>query len=549
MDHVSENLTRLFDPEDAQANRTRPSVVWSADLLLDLTVIMAESNENGNMRNFYGEALSIIKQANSRFQDHRTTGHRAHPNQHVSVRKMDALYGQATRWGVPIFRHLFNRMRVPEHPGCGAHKELEPLNEQDTRTFEHTSGAAEGQWSCPDNEGDEKARKEHFKTHVPPAYENHFLRKMNPIICGNIALEAVLVFEEFGIGFANAYGAITAMAHLYNLLQKTNRLQGGWAPLEHVMKVHTKEIFLGQPPDEIGLMTKRLLLVSGFSADNVSALGKGNATKRDWTTFMKQNHSNRMTKSRKAWDLLFDDLTTVIRDTYSKKKPYRALYPLLSELLDKFQPESSEPIDKLKGGDQPSIQYLAGLRQFFPTVINKVLFDYAALTRTCLVLFQQMDRQVCEVMGMKPIDDNLFTSPSGISRSIIMEALTGAFRMPSAKRKALELDRSDHMLTIATQVVNEYIAGGANGVPNERRVFDEPLQPTLTHVKYSFGAYGHDDRHDIDGKPWDKRDELTKIFMYNNVDNGKLSAWRMQNWREERQRGYQDGTISGNITF
>jgi hypothetical protein len=90
--------------------------------------------------------------------------------------------------------------------------------------------------------------------HPDPA----FFYKNNPIYCGLESLKPDIGLEHLGIDLANSFCSFAAVAHLYNALQQSERIQGRWNTLDKVIEAHMHALFRG------GLPTKEEQTISCF---------------------------------------------------------------------------------------------------------------------------------------------------------------------------------------------------------------------------------------------------------------------------------------------
>jgi len=84
---------------------------------------------------------------------------------------------------------------------------------------------------------------------LPPHFR--FLQD-NPIMCGLMNVHLHLSVQEAGIMFANAWGSVMFLCHLYNALQKEGLLQCRWPDLDMIISNHSAtHVFVGDRPTDI----------------------------------------------------------------------------------------------------------------------------------------------------------------------------------------------------------------------------------------------------------------------------------------------------------
>jgi hypothetical protein len=57
--------------------------------------------------------------------------------------------------------------------------------------------------------------------------------------------------HEFGLFDLNTSPHVFAMCHLYNALKKSNRLNGGWKPIDTLSERLMNDLFMRELPDTI----------------------------------------------------------------------------------------------------------------------------------------------------------------------------------------------------------------------------------------------------------------------------------------------------------
>ncbi|CEJ92114.1 hypothetical protein VHEMI07787 [[Torrubiella] hemipterigena] len=94
--------------------------------------------------------------------------------------------------------------------------------------------------------------------------EDFYLLRRDPIWCGLLLYNFRMIAQEGSFCRANSFLSILAVAHLYNAQKQVGLLDSEWTNMEHILAIHSKDLFVGNLPvlKESG---KNLLLALGLS--------------------------------------------------------------------------------------------------------------------------------------------------------------------------------------------------------------------------------------------------------------------------------------------
>jgi len=106
----------------------------------------------------------------------------------------------------------------------------------------------------------------------PDEIEGFYYLRRNPILCGLMIFRFSLTLNEIGLGTANQWGAVIAVAHLYNALRHEMNDFPQWMDMEALMLIHTTQRIFWRdvPPSEArqySLAYERATGVSEFSSN------------------------------------------------------------------------------------------------------------------------------------------------------------------------------------------------------------------------------------------------------------------------------------------
>ena len=89
-----------------------------------------------------------------------------------------------------------------------------------------------------------------------PSTDPNFYNNNNPVYCGLECFKLGLGMEKAGVQFANYFGALFYLAHLYHAIREEGLLEESqrWLVLEEAMQIHIDQLFHGEllsAPDRI----------------------------------------------------------------------------------------------------------------------------------------------------------------------------------------------------------------------------------------------------------------------------------------------------------
>ena len=150
-------------------------------------------------------------------------------------------------------------------PLAGFHRNLEKHFEFDFGEKERLRKMFE---NLPDPEGDLQARLKSSQEFIAPPQDSNFLRKHNPLVPGQLALNLNVLRTELSLDFASSCCSLLPMCHLYNALRQLGYLDIAWPALDNLISLHIKPLFLGEvPTKDARSMLNRAALASGTPAE------------------------------------------------------------------------------------------------------------------------------------------------------------------------------------------------------------------------------------------------------------------------------------------
>ncbi|RMZ70610.1 CFEM domain-containing [Pyrenophora seminiperda CCB06] len=188
-----------------------------------------------------------------------------------------ALLGWTVCWPGQLSRYVKLRAIDQGHPLAalsGFHRNLWKYFDFDVKEKGHIYDDLDHH---PDPEQDSKALSEHAKEFIMPPEDTNFLRKLNPLMPGKLALNLSFLHTELGLNFATDFCPLFVMCHLYNTLRQLGYLDVPWEALDKVINLHVKSLFLGKvPTEDARVMLNRFLLAYGVSPHLVRLAGHNN---------------------------------------------------------------------------------------------------------------------------------------------------------------------------------------------------------------------------------------------------------------------------------
>ena len=285
---------------------------------------------------------------------------------------------------------------------------------------------------------------------IKPAEDPNFLYANNPLYGGTLMFNLALDMEKAGIAFANHHLTIFAMAHLYNVLQKTNLIQGKWPELDGLIQLHIGQLFAGQLPTKPSECHSRLSIRMGTTA---SAFARNQRTTRN---------SNRLTGKGMKHQPKFalSESSEILRDYSGHKEPLeKSLHRLEAVIQSRSMEEKKAPKKQLT-----SLQFLAQVREWLPQVMTDSRTDYIVMTRTCSKLLRRVRRRIHQQLNhLYPPNDTGYSNDHGLLfmvASIIYQAgedqVAQEHILRERDREQLQLRQHPH-LEVAGKVLQEYI--------------------------------------------------------------------------------------------
>ena len=529
LDCITRCLSHILSAEDAEQERIRPSSVWAAEVLLDLQALMKKNPQHWSTA--FEETRGITAKYMASKDAIKTTGQMAHPNQLWAAQKMARQAQKILEPYLSYWRHYTWRNVPGDQDVCGTHKDLEPLTGLQLERLLIACTKANVKALA----GDTARREQAWRGLVPCPYENEFLFKKNPILLHTMALNMSVVSEEFALGFANSFPTITAMVYVYEELHRANELQGTWNDLIRVKVAHQNEIFLGEPPSTYLETISRLLILEGYSDQAIDSLKRHAhlGLPKAWTIVRKSHHP-RTAKDHKPWDLFPTETTKVMLDQYNGTGSQKALYVQMDKAMQKEGLYTLSAEDLYSGLESESLEHLLRLRVYLPyRALTHLDIDYITLTRACLALFEKVDKMAaelvegCEAEGFEPIPHVLFCVPSPLCLSLATRIVTAHHEDDNTTLPSLSVTYLKILRKCAVECIDEYIQGGATGVPE---LTPENRKPDNG---YHFGPDGIAGRSHPYGKMYDEENEMVQNLSKLGVLHESMLGYMKRHHLEE----------------
>jgi hypothetical protein len=136
------------------------------------------------------------------------------------IDEYEALLSWTVHWPGQWSRYQRFRKIGPGHHAAaleGFHREIWKYFRHPVKTKERIYDSLE---ESPDAAGSAQARWQHAQHCIMSPEDSDFLRKHNPLMSENLALNLQFLRTELRLGFANHYSVLFATCHLYNALRQ-----------------------------------------------------------------------------------------------------------------------------------------------------------------------------------------------------------------------------------------------------------------------------------------------------------------------------------------
>jgi hypothetical protein len=468
LDGISKALTWII-----YDNKPIPCwVVFAAELFHDLKASVGENFEAADSR-----LSAVAQRIKTQVQHISKTAEKLSPEDLEMAHKLQSSCEWGFNWSVPSTRYMNIRLFPPMHELTGYHRVLyEHMNSRDqtmaklnVRIFQREMNLSE----VTDFSGNPALHASYLRRCIGPSLDPRYLRRANPLLCGPLLLQLNLIYDEFGMRFANSHPSICAVGQLYHAEQQAGKMNAPWPKMNVALTKHLKEIFRGTLPTEYDAILQRALLAAGtnpaFLAE-AKRLAKFQSSGRS----SKSINIGKL-KSQPPWELRPSSLIAVLRDIFNGKDTFgQALYR-----LDRLMQQQA-----LTAGNGPSkplvrsingVRFLEELSTYLVVLRDQFQIDYVTLTRTCNALCRQMDErmnaEVYKEDHRRKIDWQI---PSMNAFAILMNVVEELHDADKAASKLMKDDparfHGTQLADIAAQVLLGYIEGDhqAEGVPGEK---------------------------------------------------------------------------------
>jgi hypothetical protein len=450
-------------------------MVFAAEILLDLRAIT-----DGHFAQADRQASTIAKEAIERIRFIHKTSEAVHVNQKTSLYQLQSSCQWAEDWPIPGHRYVEIRCLQPRdgksHPLEGFQRVVwYSMSDKDKENAMSAIQKHEEiiQKPIPNPPGNPLLWDWYLKEFIPPAIDSRFLRHANPLMCGPLALEIKILYEQFGLGFANSYPSISAAAQLYNALRQIGRFDWTWPEMDVLIERHIKDIFLSGLPDDPQKIYDRAWIIAGaspaFIAEEKRIQKSGHQPK-----FL---NKSRTTQERSSWDLLPSTLSQTLQDTFNGKDTFSNTVERLKKLLPRNSPQGQA--SKHAPAERPisGVAFLRELGDYLEILSASFDIDYVTLTRTCNALLKDITTEIDKMYQKKPHPEFQYQVPDFSSYATVLNILA-EIKLADSERQAagnsqpsptIEMPETD----VATRILSDYVKAGAKGVPGERQ--DEQL--------------------------------------------------------------------------
>jgi hypothetical protein len=307
----------------------------------------------------------------------------------------------------------------------------------------------------PNHAGDASLRQACYNDFIFPPKDGEFLRLTIPTMRGKLSLVHLLLYEEVGLGFANASPQIFAMSHLYNCLVKLGKVKGDWPALQQVSEWHIDTIFLNEIPENADQFFSRLLLAAGFSPKVINRAR--DLSKDPDRIFEFGQHTHKF-----LW-LKALPITQILRDyVHGRDTGMRTWYRLDKE-LSKTTGITARTEDN---GDINILSFIKQLRTTdqFRRLLPRLEFDYINLTLQCGKVFHKIDVAQEKVgIGGSAKDESHWNGPTLRGFALAAGVLQDLDRCRGLKARggkaAKHIEDTIPIVEAATRVMQEFLDG------------------------------------------------------------------------------------------
>lgn len=248
---------------------------------------------------------------------------------------------------------------------------------------------------------------------VPVPDGDFHLFRQHPLLCGLFAFSLRMRFHEYGVDYANAWGAVLYTSHLYNAVQQEGYCQKPWMDLEMLIGTQTPEkVFVGGKPTNTDAYLKHFSLCMGHSVTQyardrrrqgtVAARGgpRGLSTVGQVTTILR----DRYCENAELHDSSLEAIEQVINANYEvdldTEDDAEAAEPglLFINLKTRDKKQAKEHLrKKVKHSAQLSlVEMLYALSVSISREAPLLAFDYFELHRTCWMVLDILQKLLHE---------------------------------------------------------------------------------------------------------------------------------------------------------
>jgi hypothetical protein len=466
-------------------------VVFAAEVLLDLRALIGADFDGAESRLFeIAEGIKKQVQYISKTAETVNTVDRqlSHEVQSSWEWAMDWTL-VSTRYSRIRFLHPFEMLSGYHH---GMYEAMSKRDKVVTNVNLARLKAQLGGAELFDTTGNPAKHRRYLEDHIGPSIQARFLRYTNPLMCGTLLLQLRIIYEEFGMRFANSYPSICAMGQLFHAETKLGKIKSRWPDMELVITLHMKEIFRGTLPLDTDAMLQRALLTAGTDykmmaeAKRLEALPTSG--QRSYTI------STSQLKGKTPWDLFPSPLMLVLRDMYNGSAAFGQVIARLGDLMEqKSYPSSAQPHKSLTCS-LSTISFLTELSGYLVAMRDQFKIDYVTLTRTCNALFKQIEEETNEkVYKRQKRPDTAWRVPSMTAYATMMNVISELHAADKAVSTKMMHNptrfEGTELADIAARRLIKYIEEeGAEGVPGEKKGvaligFDKGVMPVRARKK------------------------------------------------------------------
>ncbi|TVY81856.1 hypothetical protein LSUE1_G002898 [Lachnellula suecica] len=229
-----------------------------------------------------------------------------------------------------------------------------------------------------------KYRKIDVRT-IKPHEDPEYLMGHNPVYCGLWSLYLVVGNEQAGIQLGNYHIVITLVAHLYSEARRSGMLDMRWAEMDEMIDLHLDVVFDGRLPKsahEAYTRYQKLMCLSTTSRQNI--------LERDLP--YKEPQCKPVPFAKTVGPFLRRET-----DSHSCLGQIESLIQSNRELI---QYESKHKRRSARRKLTP-LELLIQIKEFLPSQIPKMQFDYITLTKTCYTIIKTLRLDIYKTLGIK----------------------------------------------------------------------------------------------------------------------------------------------------